>query len=213
MSRGYLGAFEGIDGCGKTTIVRLIRDSLLSAGRLVEVYTSPSLSALGQCINERLNVSEDEDRLVNFILLLADRMTQILGSKGIIKNLEQGKVVLCDRFYHSLIVYQDDFTPDYFLNSSNYLVKDLVDFDLLFYLDVSPEIAYSRICKRGEVIEREEEIEKLIEKRQKYLRVLSEESDKEKIRVIDANRSVDEGLLEIVKEIVQKVLLSKERQL
>lgn len=36
MSRGYLVAFEGIDGCGKTTIVRLIRDSLLSAGRLVE---------------------------------------------------------------------------------------------------------------------------------------------------------------------------------
>jgi dTMP kinase len=148
------------------------------------MYTSPSLSALGQCINERLNVSEDEDQLVNFILLLADRMTQILGSKGIIKNLEQGKVVLCDRFYHSLIVYQGDFTSDYFLNSSNYLVKDLVDFDLLFYLDVSPEITYSWICKRGEVIEREEKIEKLIEKRQKYLRVLSEESDKEKIWVI-----------------------------
>lgn len=35
MRRGYLVAFEGIDGCGKTTIVRFIRDSLLSAGRLV----------------------------------------------------------------------------------------------------------------------------------------------------------------------------------
>jgi dTMP kinase len=110
MSREYFITFEGLDGSGKTTQLRKLEAKLTADGRAVVSLRQPGGTALGDRIRGVLLDSRSEAELggiaaeAEMALMFADRAQSL---KQIIHPaLDEGKVVLCDRYTDSSEAYQ-----------------------------------------------------------------------------------------------------------
>ena len=104
--RGHLIAFEGTEGTGKSTQLRLAAAALRRAGRLVRETREPGGTPIGAEIR-RVVMHFDGDPpapLTELLLYLADRVQHI--EQLIRPALARGEVVLTDRFSASTIAYQ-----------------------------------------------------------------------------------------------------------
>lgn len=101
---GMLIAFEGIDGVGKTTQLRLLAEALTKMGHNVVSTREPTNGPFGRKIRQvlvnRNAVSPEEE----FELFMADRREHV--EKLIGPSLSKGKIVLTDRYYLSTAAYQ-----------------------------------------------------------------------------------------------------------
>jgi dTMP kinase len=105
MKEGKLIAFEGIDGCGKSTQLRLLARFLEEKGIEVVVTREPGGTALGEEIRRvLLHTSPGPVPKAELLLYLADRVQHV--EEVIRPALALGKVVLTDRFYLSTLAYQ-----------------------------------------------------------------------------------------------------------
>jgi dTMP kinase len=110
MSRGYFITFEGLDGSGKTTQIRRLAATLEAEGRKVVVLRQPGGTALGDRIRSLLLDSKSEATLgpiapaAEMALMFADRAQSI--AEIILPALDEGSVVLCDRYTDSSEAYQ-----------------------------------------------------------------------------------------------------------
>lgn len=97
--------FEGADGAGTTTQARLLVDRLRNMGIPAVYMAEPTFGPVGATIraNLRANLGDLSWRVL-FHLFSADRCWHI--ENEIRPALEEGIVVVCDRFYHSTVVYQ-----------------------------------------------------------------------------------------------------------
>lgn len=153
--KGMLFTFEGIDGCGKSTTIPLVAEALRSEGYDVVESCEPTKTEFGVKIRELLFNSGDIADLTTFFLFLADRAEHI--AKTVAPAIEAGKVVLCDRFDLSTIVYQDlvgvsptDTVRRVKVEASWLTLQDL-DMSRIrrIWLSCDPEVAYSRVSQRG----------------------------------------------------------------
>ncbi|MBL8205659.1 MAG: dTMP kinase [Blastocatellia bacterium] len=141
MTRGKLITFEGIDGCGKTTQLRML-ERILTGRNIPFVSTrEPGGTDLGKMIRAALlNVSPHSvDPLAELLLYAADRAQHV--REFIAPNLAKGILVLSDRFYDATTAYQGygrgfDLT---LINQLNNLATGGLkpDVTLLFDLDVA----------------------------------------------------------------------------
>jgi dTMP kinase len=106
MQRGRFITFEGIDGCGKTTQFHMLATWLRDQGREVIETVEPGGTGIGQQIRKILLNPENFDLRPRAELLLyfASRAQNV--DQVIRPALDGGKVVLCDRFTDSTLVYQ-----------------------------------------------------------------------------------------------------------
>ncbi|HUZ94338.1 MAG TPA: dTMP kinase [Edaphobacter sp.] len=110
MARGYFITFEGLDGSGKTTQLRLLAASLTAAGRNVVTLRQPGGTALGDRIRGILLDSRSEASVgpiapaTEMALMFADRAQAI--AEIIEPALAAGSIVLCDRYTDSSEAYQ-----------------------------------------------------------------------------------------------------------
>jgi dTMP kinase len=110
MTRGFFITFEGLDGSGKTTQLRLLSTALTAAGHKVVTLRQPGGTALGDRIRGILLDSRSEDSLgpiapaTEMALMFADRAQAI--AEIIQPALAEGSVVLCDRYTDSSEAYQ-----------------------------------------------------------------------------------------------------------
>ena len=98
--------FEGIEGCGKTTQVNRLKEYFESLGKEVLVTLEPGGSRLGKTLRKILLSMESQDltREAELFLYLADRAQHV--DQVIRPALEQGQVVISDRYADSTVVYQ-----------------------------------------------------------------------------------------------------------
>ncbi len=103
---GLLVAFEGGDGTGKSTQIRLLRSAIERAGHDVTVTREPGGTPVGERIREVLldPATEEMDHRTEALLYAAARAQHV--EEVIRPALEKGAVVVCDRFVDSSIVYQ-----------------------------------------------------------------------------------------------------------
>ena len=105
MNRGYLIAFEGVDGTGKSTQCRLLADYLESRSLAVVRLREPTQGVWGRKIQKILTEGRQdvtpEEELQYFI---NDRKEDV--EQNIAPALEQGEIVLIDRYYYSTAAYQ-----------------------------------------------------------------------------------------------------------
>ena len=201
MSKGLFITFEGIDGCGKSTQLSLLKEEFVKEGvEFIEVR-EPGGTAVGEKIRTILLDKKNDSMTRMAELLLFEAARAQITEEVIVPSLERGVTVICDRFYDSTSAYQ---------GYANKMGRDLTDFlnlkatndtspDITFLLDIDPMTAYERRSGRGE----EDRIELLglsyQEKvREGYLELAKSE---ERIMVIDASAAPDV----IYKEIHDKI--------
>ncbi len=110
MPRGYFITFEGLDGSGKTTQLRRLAASLEAEGHQVITLRQPGGTVLGDRIRSILLDSKSEAALgpiapaAEMALMFADRAQSI--AEIIRPALNEGKIILCDRYTDSSEAYQ-----------------------------------------------------------------------------------------------------------
>lgn len=106
MSRGFFVTFEGLDGSGKSTQLRKLAQWLTAQGRAVTVTRQPGGTRIGDRIRELLLDSRTENVAprTELGLMFSDRAQGI--AEVIQPAIDQGHVVLCDRYTDSTEAYQ-----------------------------------------------------------------------------------------------------------
>lgn len=154
---GLFLVLEGIDGSGSTTQVAQLAQAFRDQGRPVLVTREPSVGVIGrflrQALEHRLLDQEQQPVLLNWasmaLLFAADRVDHV--EREIKPALEQGVVVLCDRYDLSSLVYQSVTSPEGeqalpWLRSLN---QKALRPDLTLVLDLDPAEAAERRAQRG----------------------------------------------------------------
>lgn len=143
--------FEGIEGTGKTTQIKLLKSFLEEEGRVVDVTLEPGGSRIGKELRKILLNMESTDITgeCELFLYLADRAQHV--SQVIRPALDEGKVIISDRFADSTIVYQG-----YGRGLDPKLLRGLNDVavsgnwpDLTILLDIEPEMGLKRAMTRN----------------------------------------------------------------
>jgi dTMP kinase len=139
---GRLIALEGIDGTGKSTQIALLADVLRQDGLEVVLTREPTDGVYGQQIRRLYQARDSVSRQDELDLFLADRKEHV--ARLIAPALEQGKVVVTDRYYFSTAAYQGvvGFDPETIIRQ-NELFAPVPD--LVILLELSPDQAVMRI--------------------------------------------------------------------
>lgn len=188
-------AIEGIDGAGKTTIARFLRDELEKRGFSVILLKEPTDGEYGRRIKEAEDRFDPEEELQLFLL---DRKEDV--EKNILPALREGKVVIMDRYYISSIAYQGARGLD--MDEIRKMNEEIAPKpDLIIILDVSPQEGLKRVGKRGSRTVFEEE-SYLAEVRENFLRIGNKMGENGNVEVINTERELEE----VKKDVLDAVL-------
>ncbi len=207
MSAGFLLSFEGSEGCGKSTQIRLLRERLEKAGRQVEVLREPGGTEIGESIRHLLQHAKEGHRMTpeTELLLFAASRAQIVREK-IRPLVESGVFVILDRFLDSTTVYQGIARglPLEAVNAINRFAIGGTLPQLTVLLDLDTQTAWQRIHATGRELDRmESQPPEFFEKvRQGYLQLAAAEP--QRIQVVDASASP-----EVVHELVWERVVAR----
>lgn len=209
VKRGGFIAFEGIDGSGKGTQIRLLKKYLeeqhYPVFHTMEPNDSPTGSLIHQIMIGRVKTTND----VIAALFVADRLDHIENqTNGILKFLKQGINVITDRFYFSSYAYQSVDVPMDWIIEANSLASRLIRPDVTVFIDVDPEITMKRIEENRMTKELFEETGRLVETRKRYFEAFEKLKKEENVVVIDGARSPEE-VQKDVREAVIPYLVTK----
>ncbi len=143
--------FEGIDGSGKSTISKLVYDRLKANGYEVVWTFEPTDSMIGKFVQECIRTQSDP--FITSFTFIADR---IQHCKQIQQWLDDGKIVLCDRYAESTYAYQAVQLEDKLKKPLKWL-QELSDGRILisdrtFLFVIDPKISLKRIQNRAELV-------------------------------------------------------------
>jgi dTMP kinase len=203
MKKNLFIAFEGIDGSGKSTQVKLLKQNLENAGHQVYTTFEPTDSPIGKIIRQIFSHQMEADHRTIAALFAADRLDHLLNkTNGILKKLEEGYTVITDRYYFSSYAYHSVHMNLNWVIAANALSAELLKPDLNIYMDIEAETTLDRIHKGRDTTELYETLENLQNVRNKYFEVIALLKSTEKVLITDANRSQDV----ISNEIWEKIL-------
>ena len=200
MQKGLFITFEGADGCGKTTQLKLLKDYLTAKGYAVILTREPGGKGLGEKIREILLNYDGKvaDRCESF-LFLADRAQNI---ETIVKPaIESGKIVLCDRHTDSSVAYQGygrglDIEQIKMLNN---LATGGKQPDLTLVFDVDIETSMQRVGNEKDRMESSGK-EFFNRVRNGYLEMAKQEP--ERLKILDSTKSIDK----VHKRVIEIIL-------
>lgn len=174
-TRGKLIVFEGIDNSGKTTQVERLKSSKFF-DKVVRLSFPSRDTKIGKLLNKYLKGEEEINPRVTHLLFSADRWDQ---SKKIEKLIDEGYVVILDRYFYSGMVYSlSQELPEDFCTVPD---KDLLQPDIIIFMDIEPELAAKRKGYGEEVLEKLDLQIKISENYNKLFQ------DNDKVVRIDAN--------------------------
>ena len=204
--RGKFIVLAGTEGSGKSTQVRLLRDRLAGEGLDVVTVRDPGTTRIGERIREILldPTYTEMGMRCEMLLYMAARAQMI--TQIILPAIENGQVVLCDRFVSSTLAYQlggEDLTADD--------IRDVADIaiqghwpDLTIILDMPAERSMQRINREHDRIEqRPLEYHEMV--RENYHAQAA--VDPERYRLVNADRDVQavhEDIWKIVQELASR---------
>ena len=153
MTKGVFITFEGTEGCGKSTQVTLLAESLRALGHQVRTLREPGGTPIGEEIRHTLKHSHQNHAMTaETELLLMNASRAQLVREVIRPALAAGEIVVSDRFYDSTTAYQG-----YGRGLNLDKVKAIIEFavgetrpDLTLLLQVPPEVSAERLRSRQE---------------------------------------------------------------
>ncbi|MDX1957175.1 MAG: dTMP kinase [Leptospiraceae bacterium] len=189
---------EGIDGSGKSTFTKNLRELLITFNRTTVCFAEPTSYDSGIYIRRFLKGEVMLSKKEQIDAFLVDRENSV--QKNILPNLKQNIDVILDRYYYSTCAYQasDEFDAKSILNLN--LKKNFPSPDILFFLDISPEQALERTKTRNSEKEIFDSIEKQKQIYSEFKKILPGSTN-----FLDASLSQD-SIIDEAKKILIKFL-------
>jgi len=195
--------FEGIDGSGKSTQIELLKNYLISKKKQVLTFREPGGTPLAENIREILL---DRHNQINSVseLLLFEAARADLTEKNIIPAINEGKIVILDRYYDSTTAYQG-YGRGLDLQTVE-LINKFATFKIVpnvtFYLRIPYSISLERRKKQSDRMELEDD--------DFFLRLIDGFDQialqyPERFKVIDATKSIESIFCEI-RQIIDRMI-------
>lgn len=197
--RGRLITFEGGEGAGKSTQLRLLADDIRRVGSEVVETREPGGTAGSEAVRHVVLGGGGEPLGVDAEAVLFNAARADLVREVIVPALRSGRHVLCDRYIDSSRAYQRDCT---ILPQLERAAIAGTEPDLTLIFDIDPERGLSRVRSRDGALDRFERsrIEELAARREVFLRIARGEP--QRCVVIDADRNEDAVRAE-VRDVVE----------
>ena len=193
--RGVFIVFEGVDGGGKSTQIKLLTDYFRDRGYDVEHYMEPTEGQIGNLLWSYMrSKSRSFSPETEALLFAADRIEH---GKAITEALEAGRVVISDRYVHSSLAYQGAAGVD--VAWMKQLNRHALKPDLVMLLDIDPEKSLSRVSDRDKTVFEESNYLKKV--RAEYLGY----AEAGELVVVDALQPIEKVHMDI-RELVDKLI-------
>jgi len=204
MSGAFI-TFEGIDGCGKSTQLRLLASELRVRGITVVTTREPGGTPLGQRLRAALlDVQEQVDPLAELLVFAADRAQHV--RKHLRPSLEANQVVLSDRYADATVAYQGagrGFAPELIAEIVQLATDGLKpDLTLLFDLSVAESAVRTRRRVENKRTDRLDIENAKFHTRVRNAYVEIAKAEPARFRVIDARGSVHETHLAVMDIVI-----------
>jgi len=202
ITKGIFIVFEGIDGSGKSTQIQNISKRLKAQDLKLYTTFEPTDGPVGSLIRQMLTGEIKTDQRTIASLFAADRTDHLTNQKnGIKQKIDQGEMVLCDRYYFSSYAYHAQYIDLDWVIHINSLNAEILKPDLTIFIDVDPDICIERIKQSRSQFEMYEKIDVMKKVRANYFKAFDILKDKEQIVVINGNTSLDKVEDAILNEI------------
>ncbi len=193
MEKGLFITFEGTDGSGKTTQIKLLQEYMRTKERQVVLSREPGGTRVSEIIRDIILEPENKEivPLTEMILYAASRAQHV--AEVIDPAIRAGKIVICDRYVDSSYAYQGGgrgMDLKIIADVNRIAINGTVP-DITFFLDIDPEISIRRrIDSTGaDRIEQEKlDFHRRVYDGYKKLSILYPD----RIKTIDATRSIEE---------------------
>jgi len=204
---GLFISFEGGEGSGKSTVIKKVKSVLENKGYDVVLTREPGGTDVSEKIREVILYNEITP-LTEALLFAASRKEHI--DKIVKPALDEGKIVLCDRFIHSSYVYQGIVQNVGIkkVKEINGLVLEDFFIDLVVLLDVDPTVGLTRIKENSREVNKIDGYDISFHEgvRNSYLKVINDEKNK---IIVDANLSESDVFEATITGVLKQ--LNKER--
>ncbi|PIX31659.1 dTMP kinase [Candidatus Bathyarchaeota archaeon CG_4_8_14_3_um_filter_42_8] len=191
--KGFFICVEGLDGCGKTTQTKLLVRKLRKMGWDAVYTAEPSRGKIGQFIKKYcLHGEKRTFPIVEALLFVADRFEHV--EREVIPALNEGKVVVSDRYVYSSLAYQGATGLD--LKWIEMINEHAIRPDLAIFVDVEPEAVIKRLKPKKSVMENLETQRKV---REVYVKFV----EKGELVRIDGNKYTKEVADDILKVVLR----------
>lgn len=205
MNRGKFIVFEGGEGSGKSTILEMIYEDFKANNIKCTKTREPGGIKISEDIRNIILDKEniEMDGKTEALLYAAARRQHLV--EKVIKDLEDGKLVLCDRFIYSSLAYQGyarELGIKEVYNINKFAIGEYMP-DLNIFFDIRPEVGFSRINKNSDREINRLDLENMdfhYKVREGYNKLYQE--NKDTFVKIDAEKSVNEVFLEVKKTIM-----------
>ena len=196
--------FEGIEGSGKSTQIKLLQSSLKQEGHSVEILREPGTTQLGEKIRDVFleKTNEKVDPMTEAFLLYASR--KHLDQNFLQEHLKNKSIVIADRYSDATVAYQcfgkglsEDFVQ--YIHEKSVLLSP----DLTFYMDITAEASKTRIDDRELDRMDSESLDFFNKVRSGYLEIAK--SNPDRIIVLDAELSVEDLQDKIFNEVKNRL--------
>ena len=193
--KSYFIVIDGIDGAGTTTHSRLLAGFLEGRGVSIHLTQEPSNSEIGELLRKFLKDKEIPP-YTDALLFAADRSLHYHNE--IKSKLDEGFIVISDRYIESSIVYQSVQSDEISIEWVKEINRFAAEPDLTIILDINPKISLAR--KNQENLEKFEDTTFLDKVRELYLK----RAEQKKHYVVNSD-----DIIEIVQEKIQKIVTDK----
>ena len=201
MSKGIFITLEGGEGSGKTTMIGRLSNYLEERNIAYLVTREPGGIEIAEKIRSIILDPEHTamDARTEALLYAAARRQHLV--EKVIPALEEGLIVLCDRFVDSSLVYQGYARGigEEEIRSINLFATGGITPNVTIYFDVDPEIGFARIAANQEREVNRLDLENRLfhdKVRAGYLKLV--ENEPERIKMIDASLSPDEVFCSLI---------------
>lgn len=197
--KGKFIVFEGIDGSGKSTQIKFLKNYLTERGVTCHITAEPTDSPFGSLIHQCMTGRIETDERTIAAMFAADRLDHLYNKRdGLLDKIESGITVISDRYYLSSYAYQCAQLPMDWVLELNRLSAEALKPDVNIFIDIEPERSLARLKNRP-ALERYEKLETMKKIRSSYFDIFSKLKE-ERVEIVRSDEDVN-----VTRENIRKI--------